>query len=132
MAALLDGFHRAAAQADEEGYFEHFAQRAVFLGTDPEERWSVEAFRAYAHKHFSQGKGWTYVPSERSIVFGPERRVAWFHEVVTHEAYGRCRGTGTVIRERGAWKIAQYSLSLPLPNEKFKAIAADVRRSAKR
>ncbi|MEM6559071.1 MAG: nuclear transport factor 2 family protein [Myxococcota bacterium] len=132
MAAVLDDFHKAAAQADEERYFSHFAEDAVFLGTDPDERWSVKAFRAYAHKHFSRGKGWTYAPSERSIVLGLDGRVAWFHEVVTHETYGRCRGTGTLIRERGVWKIAQYSLSLPLPNDRFKAIAADVRRAAQR
>ncbi|MCP4661770.1 MAG: nuclear transport factor 2 family protein, partial [bacterium] len=37
--AVVDAFHRAAAQADEEGYFALLAPAAVFLGTDAGERW---------------------------------------------------------------------------------------------
>ncbi|MEM6732204.1 MAG: nuclear transport factor 2 family protein [Myxococcota bacterium] len=127
VAAVLDDFHAAAAQADEPRYFGHFAKGAVFLGTDPTERWTVEQFRVYAHERFSKGQGWTYVPSERSVVFGAKQTVAWFHEVVTNASYGKCRGTGTLVLEGGKWKIAQYSLSLPLPNRMFKDIADKVR-----
>src|ERR1700678_2609350 len=74
----LDDFHRAAAAADETRYFSHFAPGGVFLGTDPGERWTVEAFRVYAHPHFATGKGWTYVPRERHISIDGD--LAWFDE----------------------------------------------------
>src|SRR5262245_16848788 len=57
--ALLDDWHNAAAQADEERYFAHLAEDAIFLGTDASEGWTKEEFRAYAHPHFASGKGWT-------------------------------------------------------------------------
>src|SRR5437764_7752082 len=55
---MLDDWHDAAAKSDESRYFAHFADNAVFLGTDATERWNVPAFRAYAHPYFLQGKGW--------------------------------------------------------------------------
>lgn len=42
--AVLDDFHDAAAKADGDRYFKHFAPRAIFLGTDATERWSVDEF----------------------------------------------------------------------------------------
>ena len=56
IAAVLDDFHAAAADADEERYFGHLAASGVFLGTDATERWTKEQFRAYAHPHFAKGK----------------------------------------------------------------------------
>src|SRR5271168_3840018 len=58
--ATLDDFHAAAAAADEARYFGHFAADGVFLGTDATERWTVDAFRAYAKPHFDAGRGWAY------------------------------------------------------------------------
>src|SRR5438067_6674996 len=39
---VLDDWHDAASKADEERYFGHFANGAVFLGTDATERRSEE------------------------------------------------------------------------------------------
>ena len=50
--AVLDDFHAAASDADEERYFSHLAESGVFLGTDATERWSVPEFRAYAESFF--------------------------------------------------------------------------------
>src|SRR5262249_25886832 len=44
---VLDDWHDAAAKADEERYFSHFAESAVFLGTDATERWDTTAFRSF-------------------------------------------------------------------------------------
>src|SRR5439155_3716313 len=57
---VLDDFHDAAARADEERYFAHFAPEGVFVGTDAGERWDLKAFREYAHPHFAKGKAWTF------------------------------------------------------------------------
>ena len=110
----LDDFHRAAAAADEARYFAHFAPGAVFLGTDPGERWTVEAFRVYAHPHFATGKGWTYVPRERHISIAGD--LAWFDELLDNAKYGACRGTGVLKRVDGKWLVAQYSLTFLVPN----------------
>ncbi len=129
MAAIddtLDDFHRAAAAADEPRYFGHFAPDGVFLGTDPNERWSVEAFRAYAHPLFAAGKGWKYVPRERHV--SVDRDLAWFDEILDSAKYGACRGTGVLELVDGKWLVAQYSLTFLVPNavaEKVTRIARD-------
>ena len=66
--AVLDDFHAAASEADGERYFGHFAESAVFLGTDSTERWTLQEFRAYGQARFDEGTGWTYTPDPgRSI-----------------------------------------------------------------
>ena len=37
---------------------------------------------------------------------------------------GEARGSGVVVLEDGAWKVAQYNLSIPIPN----ALAGEVVR----
>ncbi len=124
---VLDTLHAAAARADEATYFAQFAPNAVFLGTDPGERWSLEAFRAYAKPHFDNGRGWAYRPSDRTITVAADGDTAWFDEVVTSEKYGRCRGTGVLVYRDGGWRVAQYSLSLPIPNSMFQSVASAVK-----
>ena len=114
--AVLDDLHLAASEADEERYFGHFAPEGVFLGTDATERWSVEEFRAYARPHFSAGKGWTYRATERHVRVSPDGKTAWFDERLHNEKYGEVRGSGVLVWD-GRWRIAQYNLSFPIPNE---------------
>lgn len=116
VAAVLDDFHDAAAKADEGRYFAHFAPEGVFLGTDATERWTVAEFRAYAHPHFAEGRGWTYVPRARHV--RRDGDIAWFDELLDHEKYGELRGTGVLRRIGGAWKIVQYDLHFTIPNDK--------------
>ena len=67
VARVLDDWHAAAAAADESRYFGHFAEGAVFLGTDATERWTVEEFRRYAHPYFAKGKAWTFRAVSRHL-----------------------------------------------------------------
>ncbi len=119
---VLDDLHRLAAQADGESYFALFAEDAVFYGTDATERWSVADFRKYAEPHFSQGRGWTYTATERHVFIGDSGDVAWFDERLDNAKYGEVRGSGVLVLEGGEWKIAQYNLAFPVPNE----LAADL------
>ncbi len=117
VAGVLDAFHAAAAAANEEKYFSLLTPDAVFLGTDPTERWTREEFRKWAHPHFANGKGWTYKAKARWISFAPDRRVAWFDEALDNASLGTCRGSGVLLLQAdGSWKIAQYNLSIPIPN----------------
>jgi len=127
VARALDDFHDAASNADERRYFARFAPEGVFLGTDITERWDVAAFRAYARPHFARGKGWTYRATERHVELSPDGTVAWFDELLANESYGPCRGTGVLRLIDGAWRVAQYNLTIPIPNELAKDVVRMIR-----
>jgi ketosteroid isomerase-like protein len=116
VSAMLDDWHAAASAAEEERYFSHFAREAVFLGTDRTERWSREEFRRFAHPYFAKGKAWSFKASERHVAFSAGGDVAWFDEALDTPNLGPCRGSGVLVKEGNSWKIAQYNLSVPIPN----------------
>jgi hypothetical protein len=117
---VLDDLHDAAARADEERYFRHFAADGVFLGTDAKERWDIPAFRAYAHTYFARGKAWSFKGVRRRIVLRGD--TAWFEEDLETPNLGPARGSGVLIFQDSEWKVAQYVLSITVPNERFKAV----------
>lgn len=117
VAKALDSLHDAAAKADEARYFGLFVPGAIFLGTDPGERWTSEAFHDWAKPYFSSGSAWTYTPRARHIYFAPGNDVAWFDETLDNAKLGECRGSGVLVRQGGQWRIAQYNLSVPVPND---------------
>lgn len=116
IAQVLDDFHDAASKADFERYFSHWADDAVFLGTDATERWTGAEFRDFARAPFSEGKGWTYRPRDRRVSVDPSGAFAWFDELLDNEKYGECRGSGVLALRDGRWLILQYNLSIPIPN----------------
>jgi ketosteroid isomerase-like protein len=124
---VLDQFHQAAAKADGATYFGLFAPEGVFLGTDASERWTVEEFKAYAAPHFAKGQGWTYVSTARHVALAPAGDVAWFDELLTNKSYGVCRGTGVLRRIGAAWRISQYHLTIPVPNQLADKVVAMIR-----
>ncbi len=115
--AVLDNLHDAASKADGKRYFNCFAPDAVFFGTDATERWTIDQFRVYAQARFDRGTGWTYHPRKRHVFLSRDRETAWFDEALHNEKYGACRGTGVLVKCDGAWKITQYNLTIPIPNE---------------
>jgi hypothetical protein len=129
VAATLDRLHAAAARADGRAYFDLFTPEAVFIGTDASERWDMAQFRAYADPIFAQGRGWTYHARTRSVTIAqiPCRCVAWFDEALWNEKYGTTRGSGVLVRRGGEWKIAQYVLSFPIPNDLAGEMTARIR-----
>ncbi len=114
---IIDGWHAAAAAADEQKYFSYFTPDAVFLGTDSTERWTRDEFRKFAHPYFAKGKAWNFKTVSRWISFAPDRTVAWFDEMLDTPNLGPCRGSGVVVFTNAGWKIAQYNLSIPIPND---------------
>jgi ketosteroid isomerase-like protein len=116
--AVLNDFHDAAAKGDFNRYFSHFTDDAVFLGTDASERWTTSEFRAYAKSRFERG-GWTYTPVKRNVFFSKDGQVAWFDETVASKKYGNMRGSGVLVKTGTTWKVAQYNLLKPIPNDLF-------------
>jgi ketosteroid isomerase-like protein len=116
ISAVLEDWHKAAAAADEARYFGHFTAEAIFMGTDATERWTRDEFRTWAKPFFSRGKAWSFKAVSRNISLSRDGTVAWFDEALDTPNMGPCRGSGVLVKEAGAWKIAQYNLSVPIPN----------------
>ena len=124
---VLTTFHRAASEADGDLYFSLFAEDAIFIGTDASERWTVGEFRVFAKPYFSQGRGWTYTATARNIDVAPGGTVAWFDEILWNETYGTCRGTGVLLLTESGWRIAQYHLAFPIPNDLSREITSQIK-----
>src|SRR5947208_15687771 len=90
---VLDDWHKAAADADEQRYFGYAAPEFVFLGTDASERWDLASFRAFAHPYFAKGKAWTFVPRDRHLQASPSGDVVWFGETLDSATCGERRRT---------------------------------------
>jgi ketosteroid isomerase-like protein len=133
VAAVLDDLHLAAAEADGPRYFAHYTDDAVFIGTDASERWPMVDFRAFAAPYFERGEAWTYVPLERHVELEPGRppHLAWFDELLENASYGTVRGSGVLRREGDRWRVAQYVLSFPVPNEAAGGVVELIRAGQK-
>lgn len=115
--AVLDAWHLAAAEGDGLAYFGAFTEDAVFLGTDKTERWTVEEFKAELGHHFDGENAWTYISTERHVSIGALGMTAWLDERLSNAKYGEVRGSGVLERTSDGWRIAQYVMSFPVPNE---------------
>lgn len=122
VSVVLDKLHTYAAEAEWDNYFALYTDNATFLGTDVTERWDKPTFEAYARPT----DGWVYKMRERHIDFTPDGDTAWFDEVLDSLNYGTSRGTGVLIRTEGGWKIAQYHLVFPIPNDLASGITQQI------
>ncbi|MBT8296276.1 MAG: nuclear transport factor 2 family protein [Gramella sp.] len=109
-------WHKAAAEANFDKYFNLMTDDAVFIGTDATENWTAPEFKEFAKPYFDSGKAWTFSTIDRNLYVHENLRVVWFDELLdTH--MGICRGSGTLMKENGKWKIHHYVLSITIPNE---------------
>jgi len=127
--STLNQLHASASKADGKAYFDLFTDDAVYIGTDAAERWTIQEFRAFAEPYFNRGTGWTYTPRSRHVTIAdiPCRCIAWFDELLDSQSYGTSRGTGVLVLEDGKWKISQYALTFPIPNDLAKGMTAEIK-----
>lgn len=118
---VLNNWHKAAADAKQDAYFGAMTGDAVFIGTDPTEHWSLAEFKRYAKPYFDAGKAWNLKPVKRIVHVEKGQPVAWFEELLDTDM-GICRGSGVLRKESGKWKIAQYVLSMTVPNDNTKEV----------
>ena len=123
---VLDNLHLYASEANGKKYFDLFAKNAVFFGTDISERWDKEAFQKYGMARFASGTGWTYFMKERNVYFSDDGKTAWFDEILINKS-GEFRGTGVLKIVSTEWKITQYNLLLPIPNDLMKKYAGEIK-----
>lgn len=118
---FLNEWHSDAASADMQSYFDKIDEQGTYIGTDATENWTKQAFFDWSKPFFDKGKAWTFKAFERNIYLSDDGSMAWFDEKL-EASYGMLRGSGVLRFKEGSWKIMHYVLSLPVPNEKFKAV----------
>ena len=118
---FLDDWHIAASRTDMQAYFDKIDEKGIYIGTDATENWTKQAFYDWSKPYFDEGKAWSFQAEERNIYLSEDQKMAWFDEKLS-SASGPLRGSGVLIYRNRQWKILHYVLSLPVPNEKFKAV----------
>jgi hypothetical protein len=112
----IDAWHKAAADAKFDDYFNLMSDDAVFIGTDPKENWDLKSFKTFAKPYFDKGKAWNFKAVERHIYFDQTGKIAWFDELLDTQMK-ICRGSGVLVKKGNEWKIKHYVLSITIPNE---------------
>jgi hypothetical protein len=120
---MLDKWHLAAANADETNYFNGIDDDGIYIGTDATEIWTKREFLEWSKPYFDEGKAWNFIAIKRNIYLAEDLSFAWFDELLQFPG-GAFRGSGVLSKKDGQWKLKQYVLSLPVPNEKFKEVMA--------
>ncbi|MEM7573457.1 MAG: nuclear transport factor 2 family protein [Bacteroidota bacterium] len=116
---LVDNWHEAAAKADSAAYFGAMAENSIFIGTDPAEHWTREAFISFAAPYFAKGNAWDFTATERHLFISPDSRLVYWDELLD-TWMGPCRGTGVAERQfDGSYLIEHYTLSVTIPNDKI-------------
>ena len=118
---LLNKWHLAAANADQQSYFDFIATDGIYIGTDATENWTKDEFFEWSKSYFENGKAWSFVGRERNIYLSEKNNIAWFDEQLEYPG-GVLRGSGVLAKEKNDWKLKHYVLSLPIPNDKFKEV----------
>jgi hypothetical protein len=112
----LDSWHKAAAEARFNDYFDLLTDDAIFIGTDATENWNKAAFQAFAKPYFDKGKAWNFTAIDRHIYFDKTCKTAWFDELLNTQMK-LCRGSGVLVKIENEWKIKHYVLSMTIPND---------------
>ena len=79
------------------------------------------------HLHASKTNGKAYFDlfAENAVFFGTDINERW--NKTDFEEYGKFRGTGVLKIVMGKWKIVQYNLLLPIPNDLFMNISKKIK-----
>ena len=118
---VLINWHKNAAEANFDAYFNAMSNKSIFIGTDASENWSIEAFKNFSKPHFDKGKAWSFTAIDRNIYIDTEGNIAWFDELLD-TWMGICRGSGVLKKTDNYWKIEHYVLSLTTPNDNIEVV----------
>ncbi|MEL0644208.1 nuclear transport factor 2 family protein [Olleya sp. Ti.3.14] len=112
----LEAWHKAAAEANFDAYFNLMTTDGVFIGTDATENWQNNQFKAFAKPYFDKGKAWSFTTISRNIYVYENQKLAWFDELLDTQME-ICRGSGVVEKVGDVWKVKHYVLSIAIPND---------------
>ena len=113
---VLNNWHKAAATANYNDYFNAMSDDAIFIGTDATENWNKKQFEDFAKPFFDKGKAWNFTALERHIYFSKDGKTAWFDELLNTQMK-ICRGSGVLVKVKNKWLIQHYVLSMTIPND---------------
>lgn len=119
--SILTNWHKAAAEANFNNYFEVLDTNAIYIGTAAEEIWTKEQFVNFSKPYFDKGKAWNFKTLQRAIYIDKTGNVVWFNELLD-TWMGTCRGSGVLEKTKESWVIKQYVLSLPIPNNDIQEV----------
>jgi len=119
--SVLTLWHKSAAEAKFEPYFNAMTDKSVFIGTDAGENWNIKDFKSFSKPYFDKGKAWSFKAVERNIYVYNDGELAWFDELLD-TWMGVCRGSGVLIKVYDGWKIEHYVLSLTIPNDNIEDV----------
>ncbi len=119
MDKFMNKWHQDVANFNFESYFQFMTDEFIFLGTDPSERWTKQAFGDYAKPHFDRKATWDFKTNWRNWYFSDDHQVAWFEESLATQME-ECRGSGVLVKTDLGWKITHYNLAVVIENEKMK------------
>lgn len=114
--SILNNWHKAAAEAKFDNYFNLLSDESIYIGTDATENWNKKEFQNFAKPYFDRGKAWNFKTIERNIYFSEDQKMIWFDELLDTQMK-ICRGSGVMILENNQWKIKHYVLSMTIPND---------------
>lgn len=117
----LEVWHKAAADAHFNAYFDLMTDDAIFIGTDATENWNKKDFEIWAKPFFDQKKTWNFTTLERHVFFDKTGNIAWFDELLNTQMK-ICRGSGILIKIGKNWKIQHYVLSMTIPNDEVESV----------
>ena len=95
--STLNAWHKAAAEAKFDIYFNFLTEDAIFIGTDATENWNKKDFKAFAKPYFDKGRAWDFTALERHIYFDKTGKLAWFDELLNTQMK-ICRGSGVLVK----------------------------------
>ena len=112
--AFVDEWHADAAHA-RPAFFDKIAADGIYIGTDRTERWTRDAFKAWAARFFERESAWTLVPRERHVRWSADGAVIWFDEQLD-SSMGVLQATGVMRAAGDRLEIVHYQLSIAVPN----------------
>lgn len=128
---FMVNWHKAAADANFDNYFNAMSKDAVYIGSAAEEIWTKKEFIGFSKPFFDRGKAWSFTTLERNVYVNQNKNFVWFDELL-NTWMGTCRGSGVLENSNGKWQIKQYVLSVAIPNDDVqKVIKAKKENDAK-
>lgn len=118
---LMVNWHKAASEANFDGYFDLMDSSSVYVGTAAEEVWTKKEFASFSKPYFDKGKAWSFTTLERNIYVNKPGNFVWFDELIK-TWMGTCRGSGVLEKKGKSWVLKQYVLSVVIPNEDIQAV----------
>ncbi len=115
IAAFIDEWHDDAANA-RLAYFDKIAPNGIYIGTDKNELWNREQFKAWSKRFFDRKSAWSFKSTKRNIYLSPDKKFIWFDELLDTQM-GVCQASGVIRKTDTGFAIEHYQLSIAVPNE---------------